>query len=113
MITKYKINKDELLMNIKFLYEVKEIPKNFKSLRNIINLIIRKENIKFNGNKIIIYINGIFIGEIYLTNFYLEKMNYDFIKKDLNETNCYFIPAMVLEIKPKKNYARTKKVLAY
>ena len=113
MITKYKINKDELLMNIKFLYEVKEIPKNFKSLRNIINLIIRKENIKFNGNKIIIYINGIFIGEIYLTNFYLEKMNYDYQKKELNETNSYFNPAMILEIKPNPNKKKTKKVLVY
>ena len=113
MITKYKINKDELLINIKFLYKIKDMPKNLKKLRNLINLIITKENINFNGNKIIIYINGIFIGEIYLTKFYLEKFDYKNSRKKLDETNSYFNPAMVLEIVPKNKKLKTKKVLVY
>ena len=112
MITKYKINKDKLVININFLYEVKEKPKSFKKLTKLINQIIEKENIKFNGNKIIIYLDGIFIGEIYLTNYYLEKINYNFSKKEINETNSYFNQAMVLEINP-NGYRKTKKVLSY
>ena len=112
MITKYKTNKDELVINIKFLYEFKQKQKSFKQLTKLINLIIEKENIKFNGNKIIIYLDGIFVGEIYLTNYYLEKINYN-LKKEINETNSYFNQAMVLEINPKKKYTKTKKVLTY
>lgn len=111
MITKYKINKDELIINIKFLYEIKEKPKSFKKLIKLINQIIEKENIKFNGNKIIIYIDGLYIGDIYLTNYYLEKMNYN-LKKEIDETNSYFNQAMILEIK-QNGYTKTKKVLTY
>lgn len=113
MITKYKIIKDELVINIKFLYEVKEKPRSIKNIYKYINLVIEQENIKFQGNKIIIYLDGIFIGELYLTNFYLEKINYNNSKKVIDETNSFFSPAMVLEINPKKNYTKTKKVLTY
>lgn len=111
MITKYKINKDELVININFLYEVKDKPKSFKKLTKLINQIIEKENIKFNGNKIIIYLDGIFIGEIYLTNYYLNKINL-ILDKEINETNSYFNQAMVLEINP-NGYRKTKKILSY
>lgn len=111
MITKYKINKDELVININFLYEVKDKPNSFKKLIKLINQIIEKENIKFYGNKIIIYIDGIFIGEIYLTNYYLNKINLN-SNKEINETNSYFNQAMVLEINP-NGYRKTKKVLNY
>ena len=112
MITKYKINKDELVINIDFLYEVEENPKSLKIIYKYINSIIRKENIKFLGKKIIIYIDGIYIGELYLSNFYLDKkLNY--LKNEINETNSYFSYAMVLEINPDKKRIKTKKVLAY
>lgn len=112
MITKYKINKDELVINIDFLYEVEENPKSLKNIYKYVNLIIQKENIKFLGKKIIIYIDSIYIGELYLSNFYLDKkLNY--LKNEINETNSYFNYAMVLEINPKKKIIKTKKVLTY
>ena len=112
MITKYKINKDELVINIDFLYEVEENPKSLKNIYKYVNLIIQKENIKFLGKKIIIYIDCIYVGELYLSNFYLDKkLNY--LKNEINETNSYFNYAMVLEINPKKKIIKTKKVLTY
>lgn len=110
MITKYKININKLIINIDYLYEVNEKIDSFKKIIKYINLIIEKENIKFNGNEIIIYLNGICIGKIYSTNYYLKKLNLN-TKNKLTEYNCYFIPNMVFDYNNKK--IKTKKVLTF
>lgn len=111
MIIKYKINKEELLINIKFLYEVQERIKNSKTIYKYINLILKNKKIKFNGKKITLYINGLLIGTLYLTNYYTKKINYSLKDTELNTNNSYFSPEMVLEIYPNSKKVKTKKVL--
>lgn len=112
MITKYKINKDELLININLLYEFKNKITNSKKIIKLINSIIINNQIKFKGNKIIIYLNGIYIGEIYLTNYYLKKLNNNYLKNEINNTNSYFNKANIVEIKPNGKYL-TKSIFKY
>ena len=113
MKIKYKINENELLINIKFLYNIIDKPYNFKKIINCINLILNENKINFKGNKIIIYINGILIGKIYLTNFYLKKIKFNNINQLLNDKNCFFQEVKVVEIKPQNKYIKTKKILSY
>ena len=109
MKTKYKINKNELILDITFLYEVKKNLKKLKNIYEFLNFFLEKEKIKFKGNRIKIFIDGIFIGEFNLTNFYLNKLNFK-SNSFINETNSYFIPSMLIEISPNKYY-KTKKII--
>ena len=101
MITKYKINKDELIINIDFLYDVKNKLNSKQNIIKYINLILKKEKIKFKGKKITIYQNGILIGTIYLTTFYLKKIKFKLKEKEITEKNCYFYPATIFELNQK------------
>ena len=113
MKTKYKINKNELIINIDFLYEILEKPKNLKTIYYYLNKIIKKENIRFVGNKIILYINGILIGTMYLTSFYLKRINFFLNNFELNEKNSYFLYNNIIEIFPYSKKIKTKKILNY
>ena len=108
MKTKYKINKNELVLDITFLYEVKNSFKKLKNIYNYLNYLLENE-IEFQGNKIIIYVNGILIGTFYLTSFYLRKINFK-NNNLLNENNSYFVPAMLTEISTHKYY-KSKKII--
>lgn len=108
MKTKYKINKNELVLDITFLYEVKNSFKKLKNIYNYLNYLLENE-IEFQGNKIIIYVNGILIGTFYLASFYLRKINFK-NNNLLNENNSYFVPAMLTEINPHKYY-KSKKII--
>ncbi len=112
MKAKYKINKDNLIITFNFFYDCINNPNNIKNIKNYINFIIKKENIKFNGNKITIYINGILIGVFYLTNYYLNRLNLSKKTNILTNNNSYFYEAKLLEISP-KGYTKSKKVLSY
>lgn len=113
MITKYKVNKEELIININFLYKVKENNSFVKNMYQYTNYILQSEKIHFLGKKIIIYIDGILIGTFYLTNFYLKKLKHFLKNIEINERNSYFVPSMVLEINPNGKKVKTQKVLTY
>lgn len=90
MIEKYKVNNQILIIDIKLLYKINFNSSNINHIYKYVNQIIKKHNIKFKGKKIIIYVNSILIGTIYLTNFYLPKK---FKKKNnfyLTYTNSYY-----------------------
>jgi len=108
MKTKYKINENELVLDITFLYDVQNNFKKLKNIYNYLNFLLENE-VDFYGNKIIIYVNGILIGTFYLTNFYLKKLNFN-SNNLLNENNSYFIPAMMMEINPNRYY-KSKKII--
>jgi len=108
MKTKYKINKNELVLDITFLYEVKNSFKKLKNIYNYLNYLLENE-IEFQGNKIIIYVNGILIGTFYLTSFYLRKINFK-NNNLLSENNSYFVPSILTEINPHKYY-KLKKII--
>lgn len=112
MKTKYKINENELVINIDFLYDVLEKIKNIKTIYYYVNKIIKKEKIKFYGKKIILYINGLLVGTIYLTKYYLQKINF-YLNEEINEKNSYFFHAMITEIQPNSKKIKTKKVMTY
>ncbi len=97
MKTKYIINKNELVINIDFLYDIGFKDNNVDSIYKFVNKIIKEEKIKIHGKKILIYVNGIFLGTIYLSSYYLKK----FLKKKqsiLTNINSYFIPSLILEL---------------
>ena len=112
MITKYKINKDELIINIDFLYDIKNKLNSKQNIIKYINLIFKKEKIKFKSKKITIYQNGILIGIIYLTTFYLKKIKFKLKEKEITEKNCYFYPTIILELNQKNKKINTKKVFS-
>ena len=103
METNYKINKNALIISLELLYNVNDYNDTISDIRKIINKFLMHNNIKFTGNKIIVYKNGILIGTFYLTNFYLKKLKY--ISKDryLTKYNSYFYPNNYLELNFKKN----------
>ena len=97
MKTKYIINKNELVINIDFLYDIGFKDNNVDSIYKFVNKITKEEKIKIHGKKILIYVNGIFFGTIYLSSYYLKK----FLKKKqsiLTNINSYFIPSLILEL---------------
>ena len=110
MKTNYKINENELIVNIDFLYDVKDYQNKVSNIRKYINKLLVNNNIKFKGNKIIVYQNGILIGTFYLTNYYLRKLNYMIKDKYLSNNNSYFFENNYVEISP-KNKIRTRKIL--
>ena len=99
MKTKYKINKDELVLDINFLYDMGFNQNNDSDIYNYVNKVINENKIKFKGKRILIYINGIFIGTLYTISTYLKKIhlknNYIF-----NEYNSYFERYNIIEIIP-------------
>ena len=100
MKTKYKINGSELIINFDFLYNTYEDQNKIKNIRKHVNKLLIDNNIKFNGNKIIIYKDKILIGTFYLTNYYLKKLNYHKNKNYLSEINSYFNVNDYVEINP-------------
>ena len=98
MITKYKLDKKELVLNIKFLYDVVFKENDEKSIYKYLNLFLEKEKINFQGKKILIYVNGIFLGTIYLTKYYLKKIKIKNYKTLIDNTNSYFLPSTIVEI---------------
>ena len=110
MKTNYKINENELIVNLDFLYNVKDNQNNLSSIRKYINKLLVNNNIKFNGNKIIVYQNGILMGTFYLTNYYLRKLNYMTKDKYLSNDNSYFFENSYIEISH-KNKIRINGVL--
>ncbi|MBR3661044.1 MAG: hypothetical protein IKN63_03970 [Bacilli bacterium] len=114
MKTNYRINGNELIVNIDFLYNIKDYYNEVSDTRKYINKLLVNNNIKFYGNKIIIYQNGILIGIFYLTNYYLRKLNYIIKDKYLSNNNSYFFENSYVEIYPKNklkkfNVAKTPK----
>ena len=99
MKTKYKINKDELVLDINFLYDMGFNQNNDSDIYNYVNKVINENKIKFKGKRILIYINGIFIGTLYTISTYLKKIH---VKNNyiLNEYNSYFERYDILEIIP-------------
>ena len=96
MRTNYIIDNDKLVINLNFLYDI-EFNNNLNDIYKYINNIIEKYKISFFGRKILLYVNGIFLGTLYLTNYYLK--DYFKIKKKLiDDTNSYFIPSLILEL---------------
>lgn len=94
MKTKYQMNKDVLIMELTLKNEF-NFKKDLNYLYNYLNIFFKINKIKFKGKKIIISINGINRGTIYLTSYYFKK-KYNL----LNKSNCYFIEHKVMEIKP-------------
>ena len=93
MITNYKINKNEIVINFNL--------KNFKSIKSFytpINELINNKKIKFYGNKIIIYLNGIYFGDFYISKFYLKKLYIGNHLTKLDSSNSYFVFNKILEI---------------
>ena len=101
MKTNYKINKNELIINIDFL-NTNDYHNGISNIRKYINKFLVNNKIKFNGNKIVVYLNGIFVGTFYLTNFYLKKLNYFIKDKYLSNNNSYFFGNNYVELYPKK-----------
>ena len=99
MKTKYKINKDELVIDINFLYDMGFNQNNDSDIYNYVNKIISNNKIKFKGSRVLVYINGIFIGTLYTISTYLKKIH---VKNNyiLNEYNSYFERYNILEIIP-------------
>ncbi len=93
MITNYKINKNEIIINFNL--------KNFKSFKSFylpITNLLNKNKIKFYGNKIIIYLNGIYLGNFYISKFYLKKLYIGNHLTKLDSSNSYFVFNKMLEI---------------
>ena len=97
MITTYKINKNELIINLKF-NDCKTDYINTQIFYTYINFLIRKKRLNFNGKKIIIYVNNIYIGDCYLTRYYLKIIFKNKKIRTVNETNSYFLFKNILEI---------------
>ena len=98
MKTKFKINENELIINFDFSYDMYDNQNNVSSIRKYINKILINNNINFRGNKIIVFKDGILIGTFYLTNYYLNKLNYHKKNNYLSCTNSYFNNNNYIEI---------------
>ena len=110
MKTKYNINKNELVVNLDFLYDTYDNQNEVQSIRKYINKLILDNNINEDIKRIIVYKDGLLIGTFYLTNYYLRKLNY--LGKDnfLTSDNSYFYENKYIELNHKNNI-KTKKVL--
>ena len=98
MKTKYNINNNELTINLNFFYNIYNNQNKIESIREYINTIIFSNNIIFNGNRIIVYKDGILIGFFYLTNFYLNKLKRNKKNNYLTINNSYFYEMNYVEI---------------
>ena len=97
MKTKYLISNNKLIISFKTLYNLIDLPDNISNLRKYVNQILINNNIHFLGNKITIYVNGILVGNFYLTNYYLKKL---ITKKNylLTPINSFFQKCKYIEI---------------
>ena len=93
MKTNYKINDKELIINLNFFYDFLKNQNSIKNIRYYINNLLINNKLNFNGNKIIVYKDGILFGIFYLVNYYLKKKN-----SYLTELNSYFENNNYLEI---------------
>jgi len=87
----YKINNNIIIINL-YLNNY-----NINNIRNSINKII-KNNYNKSIKYIEIYCNGILLGTLFITNYYLSKLN---IKKKsifLNNNNSFFFENNYIEI---------------
>ena len=96
MKTNYKINKNELILNL----NVKNL--NLLNLRINVNIFLLNNNINFKGNKIIIYNNTLLIGTFYLINYYLKILNINKNNYILTKLNSLFYENYYLELSNKK-----------
>ncbi len=110
MKTKYKFNNKEMIVNI---YDTKILTKEekIKKWMFIINNLILKNNLKFKGKRILIYENNIYMGYFSLTLFFLKKLYLGKHIANINENNCYFEPAFLLEIKPRSKKIVEKEII--
>ena len=97
MITNYKVNKNELVLNI-FFKDFNFKKSDISFFYQLINNLLITKKIKFYGYKIIIYVNGISIGYFYLSKFYLKKLYIGKHLVSIDSTNSYFIPNKIMEI---------------
>ena len=95
MKTKYKINNNELIINLDFLDDFEN---KITTIREYINDIVISNKINFKGNRITVYKNGIFIGNFYLINYYLKKLNYYNKNNLLTNINSFFYENNYIEI---------------
>ena len=91
MKTKYIINKNTIIIDLNYLKELNE-----SYIRNNINIFLVNNNIKFKGDKIIIYKNGLYIGTFYINNKYLKHINK---YNCLTSNNSYFEESKIINIK--------------
>ena len=103
MKTNYKINKDDLILDIKFLYDVGFNKDSDDDVIKYVNKIFKRNKIKFNGKRILVYINGILLGYLYLTNYYLKKLKLKNNYFEFSRYNTYFERLEVMEIEYQKN----------
>ena len=74
MITKYKLDKNVLVLDIKFLYDVGFRETNQNDIYKYVNLIFETKKIKFHGKKILIIVDGILY---YVNNGKFNSYDYD------------------------------------
>ena len=103
MKTNYKINKDDLILNIKFLYDVGFNKDSDDDIIKYVNKVFKRNKIKFNGKRILVYINGILLGYLYLTNYYLKKLKFKNTYLEFSKFNTYFERLEIMEIEYQKN----------
>ena len=98
MVTKLKMNKNELKIDIRFLYNILFDENNLEHIYKYVNQVLEKEKIKFKGKNIFLYVNGIFLGTFYLTDYYFKKTIFNTKITTLTKGNSYYFPSKVLEI---------------
>ena len=113
MKIKFKINNQKLIINLEFLYELNINYRINKNLIYLVNQIIKQNNIVFLGNKILIYVDSLFIGTLYLTTFYLKKTDYYNKNNILTSNNCYFEQTNIIEIYPHNKWIKSSPILSY
>lgn len=110
MKPKYNINNNELVINLDCIYDIYNNQNKVKSIRKYVNNLLISNNIKFLGNKITIYKDGLLIGTFYLTNYYLNKINLSVKNNYLTTKNSYFEEKKYIEINI-NNKIKKKKIL--
>ena len=102
MKTKYKINRNELILDIKFLYDMGFDKNNPEDIFKYVNRFLKNQKIKFYGNRIFLYVDGIFLGIIHTTYLYLKKLHLKNNYLELNSYNSYFENLDIMEFNVKK-----------
>lgn len=93
MKIKYQMNNWELIIELSLKKEL-IISNDLNYLYNFLNLFFKIRKIRFKGQRILINVNGLFKGTIYLTSYYWNK------KRLLDRNNCYFLENKIMEISP-------------
>ncbi len=103
MKTNYKINKNDLILDIKFLYDVGFNKNNDDDVIEYVNKFFKRNKIRFQGNRILVYVNGILLGYLHLTNYYLKKLKFKNSYLKFSKLNTYFERLDIIEIEYQKN----------